>query len=314
MVQFGILNIDKPPGCTSRAAVDRVERLARPAKVGHAGTLDPLASGVLVICVGKATRLIQHVQRMRKSYRAKFLLGRQSETDDVEGSVAIVEGAPVPQRELLDAVLSRFVGEIQQRPPAYSAIKTDGRRAYHLARQGRPPALPARTVTIHDLHIERFEYPELELSIECGSGTYVRALGRDIAAALGTSAVMGALRRTAVGEFHVEDALALGELSHDALRGRLQSPLAAVADLPRVPVSGSEIVEIRRGRPIKLHPPMFPGASLKPEAVSTAERESPDEWAAVDAEGRLVAILRQNHPGELGPVINFDSDAGAGTV
>jgi tRNA pseudouridine55 synthase len=301
MLPFGILNIDKPPGCTSRAAVDRVKRLARPAKAGHAGTLDPLASGVLVICVGKATRLIQYVQRMRKSYRAAFLLGHQSETDDVEGIVTVVEGACAPHREQIDEILPRFVGEIQQRPPAYSAIKTDGRRAYQLARRGKPPELRARVITIHDLRLEHYDYPELELSIECGSGTYVRALGRDIAAALGTTAVMSALRRTAIGGFCVEDSLGLGELSHDSLLWRLQSPLAAVADLPRLAVSNAEMIEIRHGRPIKLPPPEVPAA-----APSPAERKSADEWAALDAEGRLIAILRQKNAGELWPIINFD--------
>jgi tRNA pseudouridine55 synthase len=301
---FGILNIDKPPGCTSRAAVDRVKRLVRPAKAGHAGTLDPIASGVLVICVGKATRLIQYVQRMRKSYCTTFLLGHQSETDDVEGNVAVVEGARAPHREQIDEILPRFVGEIQQRPPAYSAIKTDGRRAYQLARQGKPPELPARAITIHDLRLEHYDYPELGLSIECGSGTYVRALGRDIAATLGTTAVMSALRRTAIGGFCVEDSLGLGELSHDSLLRRLQSPLAAVADLPRLAVSNAEVIEIRHGRPIKLPRPEIPAA----EAPSPAERKSADEWAALDADGRLVAILRQKNAGELWPGINFDCE------
>jgi tRNA pseudouridine55 synthase len=302
MALFGILTIDKPRGCTSREAVDRVKRLVRPAKVGHAGTLDPLASGVLVICVGKATRLIQYVQRMRKRYRATFLLGRQSETDDLEGNVAVVEGAHAPHREQLDEVIPRFIGEIQQRPPAYSAIKTQGRRAYQLARQGSPPVLPARGVTIHDLSILRYDYPELELWIECGSGTYVRALGRDIAAGLGTTAVMSALRRTAIGGFCVEDSLGLDELAHDCLRERLQSPLAALGDVPHITVSKAEVVELRNGRPISLRWHEIPAT----DAFRPAERELFDEFAAVDVEGRLVAILRRKNTGELWPEINFE--------
>ncbi|HEY3394007.1 MAG TPA: tRNA pseudouridine(55) synthase TruB [Lacipirellulaceae bacterium] len=308
MALFGILNIDKPPGCTSRDAVDRVERLARPAKVGHAGTLDPLASGVLVICVGKATRLIQYVQRMRKRYRATFLLGSQSETDDVEGNVTVAQGAHVPHREQLDKVIPRFIGEIQQRPPAYSAIKTQGRRAYQLARQGTPPELPARAVTIYLLRVERYDYPEFELSIECGSGTYVRALGRDIAAALDTTAVMSALRRTAIGGFRVDDSLALDEVSADAVRQRLQPSLSAVSDMPRVVVSEAEVIEIRHGRPIKLRRRENPPA----EASSPSEFESIDEWAAVEASGQIVAILRQKKSGELWPEINLESDADVG--
>jgi tRNA pseudouridine55 synthase len=308
MALFGILNIDKPVGFTSREAVDRVERLARPARVGHAGTLDPLASGVLVICVGKATRLIQYVQRMRKLYRATFLLGSQSETDDVEGNVTVVEGAHVPRREQLDTVLPRFVGVIQQRPPAYSAIKMQGRRAYQLARQGTPPDLPARAVTIYDLRVESYDYPEFELSIECGSGTYVRALGRDIAAALGTTAVMSALRRTAIGGFRVDASLALDEVSADSVRQRLQPSSSAVADMPRVVVSEAEAIEIRHGRPVKLRHREVPAV----ETASPTGGLPCGEWAAIDSSGRLVAILRQKKAGELWPEINFEIEAEAG--
>lgn len=178
MAPFGVLIVDKPAGVTSRDVVDRIERLVRPAKAGHAGTLDPLATGVLVICVGQATRLIRFVQQMRKQYQATFLLGRQSETDDIEKDVIAIPDAVEPTRALLDHVLPRFVGEIQQRPPAHSAIKIAGRRAYKLARKGADFELAARTVTIHQIDVRRYEYPELELAIECGSGTYIRARPR----------------------------------------------------------------------------------------------------------------------------------------
>src|SRR5215213_4779856 len=145
MVPFGLLNVNKPPGVTSREAVDRVERLVRPAKAGHAGTLDPLATGVLVICVGQATRLIRFVQRMPKRYRATFLLGYSSESDDTEREVVAIPNAVVPTRSMIDFVLPQFLGEIQQRPPAYSAIKVAGRRAYKLARRGKEVELAART-------------------------------------------------------------------------------------------------------------------------------------------------------------------------
>src|SRR6476620_12096121 len=135
MTLIGLLNIDKPRGLTSRDAVNRVERLVRPAKAGHAGTLDPLATGVLVICVGQATRLIRFVQMMRKQYRATFLLGRQSETDDLEGEVIEIPNATKPTRAAIDAVLAQFVGDIEQRPPAHSAIKIAGSRSYKLARR-----------------------------------------------------------------------------------------------------------------------------------------------------------------------------------
>src|SRR5687768_4447654 len=128
----GLLNLNKPAGVTSRDVVNQIQRLVRPAKVGHAGTLDPLATGVLVVCIGNATRLIEYVQRMPKSYRAAFILGRSSDTDDIEGNVLEVADAPQPSIETLTSVLPRFIGEISQRPPAFSAIKVQGRRAYDL--------------------------------------------------------------------------------------------------------------------------------------------------------------------------------------
>jgi tRNA pseudouridine55 synthase len=308
MSLFGILNVDKPAGCTSRDVVNRVERVVSPAKAGHAGTLDPLASGVLVICAGKATRLIQYLQQMRKRYQASFLLGHRSDTDDAEGEVHALVDAPIPDRETLEQVLPRFVGEIQQRPPAYSAVKFGGRRAYQLARQGRAPELAARAVLIHSIRIERYDYPQLKLTIECGSGTYVRALGRDIAAAVGTAAVMTALRRTAIGQFRVEDAVALENLSRERLPQHLQSPLAAVAHLPRVSVTDADLREIRHGRPIKK-----PATEIRrAEPASALECKSAEEWAAVNSHDELVAILRQKRSGELWPKHNFMTTSGAG--
>ena len=291
MAPFGLLNVNKPRGMTSRDAVNRVERLVRPAKAGHAGTLDPLASGVLVICVGQATRLIRFVQMMRKQYRATFLLGRQSETDDLEGEVIEVPNATKPTRAALDAVLTQFAGDIEQRPPAHSAIKVDGRRAYKLARRGKAVELPARTVTIHRLVVRRYEYPELDLDIECGSGTYVRALGRDIGAALGTAAVMSALERTAIGPFCVADALDPDKLSADNIAKYFRPALIAAADLPRVALTDAELIEIYHGRWI---------------AMPHAE-PSGTEWAAVDSADQLVAILYEKHEGQLWPVHNFSS-------
>ncbi|MCI0331855.1 MAG: tRNA pseudouridine(55) synthase TruB [Planctomycetes bacterium] len=293
MTLFGILNVNKPAGCSSRHVVDRIERHVRPAKVGHAGTLDPLATGVLVICVGQATRLIPYVQRMPKQYQATFLLGHRSETDDIEGEVTVIADAPVPTRAALDQMLPQFLGEIQQVPPAHSAVKVAGRRAYKLARAGKTVELVPRTVTIHRLAIRRYAYPALDLEIECGSGTYVRALGRDLAEALSTGAVMSALERTAIGAFHVADALALDEATLDAVTQRLQPALTAVADLPRVALTESQLIELRHGRPI---------SASQSRSVSAAKST---EYAAVNVAGRLVAILREKRPGELWPDSNF---------
>jgi tRNA pseudouridine55 synthase len=300
MELFGILNVTKPPGRTSRDVVDRVERLTRPYRAGHAGTLDPLATGVLVICVGGATRLIEYVQRMTKHYRATFLLGRHSETDDVDGEVTEFPVATPPSRAMLDQAIPRFLGEIQQRPPAHSALKVAGRRAYELARRGEPVVLAPRSVTIRRITVRRYEYPALELEIECGSGTYVRALGRDLAEALGTAAVMSALERSAIGGFRIEDAISVDDLTAESLPHKLQPAITAVAELPRVELSDGELVEIRHGRPIDV-PRNGLGLAAKPQAACSWE----GEWAAADAAGRLVAILREKHPGQLWPTKNL---------
>jgi tRNA pseudouridine55 synthase len=205
---IGLLNINKPTGKTSRDVVNHVQRLVRPAKVGHAGTLDPLATGVLVVCVGPATRLIQYVQQMPKRYRATFLLGCRSDSDDTELEVTPVD-APAATRSAIETALPNFVGTIQQRPPAFSAIKVKGKRAYDLARNGEQIQLEARPITIHGIDIVSYDYPELVLDIRCGSGTYIRSIGRDLAEQLGTAAVMSALERTEIGRFRATDAATL---------------------------------------------------------------------------------------------------------
>jgi tRNA pseudouridine55 synthase len=243
---------------------------------------------------------------MRKQYRATFLLGHRSDTDDAEGEVLAQSDAQIPDRVQLEQVLPSFLGEIQQRPPAYSAIKSGGRRAYQLARQGRAPELAARAVVVHSISVERYDYPELEFAIECGSGTYVRALGRDIAAALGTAAVMTALRRTAIGPFRVEDALALENLSRESLQQHLRPPLVALAQLPRVVLTDTDLTEIRYGRTIK-KPAIEISAT---QAASPSERKTAPECAAVNGKGELVAILRQKHAGEFWPKHNFEDTCG----
>src|SRR5262245_44228837 len=174
MNSFGLLNLNKPAGWTSRRVVDCIQKLVRPAKAGHAGTLDPLATGVLIVCVGQATRLIDYVHRMRKRYTGTFLLGRESQTEDVEGDVVELVNPPVPTRPEIERAAREFLGTIQQRPPAYSALKVAGQRAYDLARAGKEVQLDARPVEIFRIEVQRYDYPALVLEIECGSGTYVR--------------------------------------------------------------------------------------------------------------------------------------------
>ncbi len=228
---FGLLNLNKPVGVSSAGVLGRIKRLVKPAKIGHAGTLDPLAAGVLVACIGPATRLVDYIQQMPKRYRATFLLGRTSESDDIERPVTELADAPIPSRDDIERAAARFLGEIEQRPPVFSALKVGGRPAYQLARRGRQVELAVRSVTIHHLEVIRYEYPTLVLDIKCGSGTYIRALGRDLAESLGTAAVMSALERTAVGRFYVEDACEPNALTAESLPSRLLSPRLAIPDL-----------------------------------------------------------------------------------
>lgn len=272
---FGLLNLHKPPGCTSRDVVNRVQKLVRPEKVGHAGTLDPLATGVLVIAIGGATRLVEYVQQQPKSYLATFLLGRHSDTEDIEGRVVELEHPPLPDRDEIQAALPQFTGEIDQVPPAYSALKVAGRRAYALARSGEQVELAARKVTIHELRLVDYAYPALQLEIVCSSGTYVRSLGRDLGRALGTAAVMSALVRTAIGPFRLDDAVSADELTHESIARHMQPAGAAVSHLSRLELDHREVTELLHGRPI-----------LRPGPLGIAA-----EFAAFDQSGELVAIL-----------------------
>jgi tRNA pseudouridine55 synthase len=286
----GVVNLHKPRGITSRQAVDCVKRLVRPAKTGHAGTLDPLASGVLVVCVGPATRLIEYVQAMPKRYLGTFLLGRESETEDTEGEVRVMMDARQPDGAELRDAAARFVGPIQQRPPVYSALKVGGRRAYDLARAGKPVELAARQVLVHHIEVVSYDYPELVLDVECGSGTYIRSLGRDLAEAVGSTAVMSALTRTAIGCFKLDSAHRPEELSRETVADWLQPPLSALGSLVRVMLSLGEIERVRHGLPI-----------ARPVRFGSAE------VAAVDADENLLAILGRHSNGTLRVVRNFST-------
>ena len=246
----GLLNIDKPAGLSSRDIVDRVARLVRPAKAGHAGTLDPLATGVLVVCVGAATRLVPFVQEQRKEYRAVFRLGCTSNTDDVTGDVIAVENALAPTDSEVALQLNDFIGEISQVPPQFSAVHVAGKRAYQLARDGRQLELPPRPVTIYRIVVVSYDYPRLELDIECSSGTYVRSIGRDLGAKLGCGEVMSELTRTRIGPFELSAAIPLAALTADRLLADLLPAAIAVAHLPQHHCTSEELREINYGRPI----------------------------------------------------------------
>jgi len=287
MALFGLLNVNKPSGVTSRDVVNRVQRLVRPHKIGHAGTLDPLAEGVLVVAIGQATRLVEYVQQMPKHYRATFLLGRTSTTEDVEGVVTELADPPTPTREAIEQAAAQLTGKIDQRPPAFSALKVEGRRAYALARAGETVELAPRIIEVKKLDILRYEYPELEVSVECGSGTYVRSLGRDLAELVGSGAVMSALKRTAIGPFTVERAIDTSVLDRNDMGRHLLPAVLGVAGLMnQCIVSDEDVRRLANGLPI-------------------ASAGSTTDCAAIDRSGELVAILRPRPDGQLGPVKFF---------
>src|SRR5262249_22794729 len=218
----GLLVVNKPRGLTSRAVVDRVAGLVPHAKVGHAGTLDPLASGVLIVCLGPATRLVERVQRLPKSYRTVVLLGARSDTLDADGSVEAVAAPRVPSRVDIEGAVAPLVGEILQRPPTYSALKVQGRRAYDLARAGRPVEMPPRRVRIDGIAVIHYAWPRLELAIECGGGTYIRSIARDLGETLGCGGLVEALTRTRIGPFTIDQAVDPEGLSAESLPGHLR--------------------------------------------------------------------------------------------
>ena len=283
---FGFLNVKKPVGVTSRDVVNRVQRLIRPVKVGHTGTLDPLASGVLVLAIGPATRLAKYLLHHSKHYRGQFQLGCSSPTDDTEVDLTYLSAAPKVSEAEMVAVLPRFRGTIRQRPPAYSAVKVNGQRSYRLARKGEDVELPEREVTIHELELSRFQTPEFELKIHCSGGTYVRALGRDIGTHLGSAAVMTGLIRTGVGRFLIRDSLDFDAIDQSAVRQNLLSPLECLPDISQVTVGGESLKELSVGRSLKLD-------------------KTCDLLAAVDDKGRLIALMVHKEGEGYRPSTNF---------
>jgi len=221
--QSGVVVIDKPAGWTSHQVVDRVRRLAKTRKVGHAGTLDPMATGVLLIGIGKATRLLGHLALTEKAYQATIRLGISTLTEDAEGDVTAKAGARRATDDQIEAVLAGLRGKRLQVPSAVSAIKVDGLRSYAKVRAGEEVALAPRPVIIHrfevldrsDLEVDGLTVVDLDVIVECSSGTYVRALARDLGTTLGTGGHLTALRRTRVGAFTLEQAQTLDEAEHE---------------------------------------------------------------------------------------------------
>lgn len=233
----GVLVVDKPAGMTSHDVVDVVRRRAGTRKVGHTGTLDPAATGVLVLCLGRATRLVRFLQASRKTYHARLVLGVETDSQDADGQVVAETDASALDEGRVCGELMRFVGRIDQVPPMVSAVKVDGERLHVRARRGEVVERAPRTVTVHDLVVESFtpgRRAEVEFLLTCDAGTYVRTIGHDVGRALGVGGHLTALRRLANGSFTVDDAVSLAELDPERVAQALLSPAEAVRGLPSV--------------------------------------------------------------------------------
>lgn len=284
----GIFNIDKPPGLTSHDVVARVRRITKQRKAGHAGTLDPMATGVLPVVLGKATRLVEYLADADKAYRAEVVLGATSDTYDREGVITTKPDAIMPSREEVEAVLDRFRGAIEQLPPMHSAIKIDGKKLYELARAGIEVVRQPRYVTITRLDLEAYNPPTLQIFVECSKGTYIRSLAYDLGETLGTGAYLGSLVRTRHGPFGIESAVTLDGLEaafrENVWQERLISPDYILRGWQTYTAKPEEELAIRQGKSLALAAP--------------AEGEN-ELLAAYTDGGELLAVLYWDREGEV---------------
>jgi tRNA pseudouridine55 synthase len=248
----GVLPVDKPAGPTSHDMVSSVRRALRTRRVGHTGTLDPFASGLLLICVGPATRIAEYLSGLDKSYSATVRLGVATDTDDDTGTMLATADASGVRRDVVETVLAGMTGAVLQRPPAYSAKKVAGERAYAAARAGRPLELEPVPVVIHELRLTSLDGALLTLDVTCGSGTYIRAIARDLGAALGVGGHLTALRRTRVGHHDVATAVTPDQLDDGgAVRQAMIRPVDALAHLPRIELDEAQAGAVRHGRVVR---------------------------------------------------------------
>ncbi|MCR9202489.1 MAG: tRNA pseudouridine(55) synthase TruB [Planctomycetaceae bacterium] len=289
---FGVLNVHKPEGVTSRDVVNSVQRITRqivkPLKLGHAGTLDPMATGVLLVCLGKATRLISILQASPKTYVAEFTLGQTSNTDDSTGEVQeSASSSGEIARARIEAALQSFVGTIQQVPPQFSAVKVDGRRAYAKARQGERMQLRAKTVQVYRIDILYYEWPRLSLSIECGSGTYIRSIARDLGELLGCGGLMSALQRTRIGQFDVLSAVEPDDITVDSLPALITNPVQVIGHLPQYRCRADDVALLHNGKTIAMVTELLSADG----GVAVG-----DEVALLSSDGQTLLALGQLQP------------------
>jgi tRNA pseudouridine55 synthase len=278
----GILNINKPSGITSHDAVQKVRWIVKEKRIGHTGTLDPLATGVLVLCVGKATRIARYLEAGEKEYQAVMRLGVITETLDAAGRVLETRSYTPPDRADIERIMRKLTGVIMQRPPAFSAVKVSGVPSYKLARQGRGEVLDPRPVTIHGIELTAYADPLVSFTVRCSKGVYVRTLCADMGEALGTGAHLASLVRTRSGRFSIEQAVSLDQLADIASAGgadQVMTPIdEALADFPAVLIGGEEASKIVHGNQV---------------SCPTSLANSSSDLARIhDSAGRLLALAR----------------------
>lgn len=286
----GVLNAYKTSKITSHDVIDHIRQISGQKEVGHAGTLDPMAEGVLVCCLGRATRLVPYIQPLIKHYRGTILFGQSTDTQDAEGQVLEVHPASHLNLEMVRAHLSKFVGRIWQVPPMYSALRMGGRKLHELAREGKEVERSPRPITVYRFEITNFthgEFPTAHFEVECSSGTYVRTLAHDLGQALGVGAHLIQLTRTAVGHFRIEDAHTLETLTDaEAIRNALIRPIDALPHLPRWKPNPASLERLLHGNFVQAEHPLW----------------TPGNFVIVTEDGERIALIARWLPPLLRPV------------
>jgi tRNA pseudouridine55 synthase len=247
----GVFNIDKPAGLTSHDVVNEIRRITGIRRVGHTGTLDPLATGVLLLCVGRATRLAEYLTGQDKRYTATICLGKATDTYDAEGNVVSEYPVNVTQDEI-NRALETFRGEIRQKAPRYSAIKVGGEALYKKSRRGETPERPVRVVTVHELEILAWDSPWVKIDLVCSSGTYVRSIAHDLGQILGCGGYLTQLRRSSIGDFSILEAVSLDGLEQDNWEKHLMPMEVAIRHMPQATVSTEEARKLYQGQSIPI--------------------------------------------------------------
>ena len=286
MTTFGILNINKPTGWSSFQAVSFVRSYTGLRRVGHAGTLDPLATGVLLVCLGQAVKISRHLMELPKKYRTQITLGRATDTYDAAGRTVKEGDASFVSEAQLLRELSGFVGDILQVPPPYSAVKHGGRRSYRYARAGRPIALAPRRASIHTIHLVTYEPPSLTIEIACSKGTYVRSIAHELGQKLGCGAYVSDLVRVGIGPFTIDGAISADELSRAFKASdwrRLLLPIdAGLGHLPVVTLDTDDAHHVLHGRSV----------TISARTLPAPNGQSPNLWRGYGPDGALLSLLQ----------------------